>query len=112
MEPKAAGGAKAAPAIKVAADTTAAAAPADLIPPEQWAKATEAVKKVPDIVDVAEEPPLACFEDCAAWVKWLCAQQTITAKKLNEALEENEVKGSERSKVGKWHLLLMHTAGL
>ena len=52
------------------------------------------------------------FEDCAAWENWLCGHQAITVKKLHEALEENEIKGSERSKVGKCHLLLMHSAGV
>jgi hypothetical protein len=65
-----------------------------------------------DIVDDAEEPAVVSFEDCAAWEKWLCGHQTISVKKLAEALEENEIKGSERSKVGKCHLLLMHSAGL
>ena len=83
-----------------------------MIPPEQWAKATKQVKEVLDIVDDAEEPTVVSFEDCAAWEKWLCGHQTISVKKLAEALEENEIKGSERSKVGKCHLLLMHSAGL
>ena len=111
--PKTAPAAKAeASAAAAAAPPAAAAAPETLIPPEQWAKATKQVKEVLDIVDDAEEPTVVSFEDCAAWEKWLCSHQTISVKKLAEALEENEIKGSERSKVGKCHLLLMHSAGV
>ncbi len=83
---------KTAPAAKAEASTAAAAGPPaveagpeTLIPPEQWAKATKQVKEVLDIVDDTEEPTVESFEDCAAWEKWLCSHQTISAKKLAEA---------------------------
>ena len=70
------------------------------------------MKELLDIEEIKEEPPLTKLEETQAWILWAAAQQFVTAKSLNAALQENEIECNDRAKVGKLRRLLWFAVGL
>jgi hypothetical protein len=95
-----------------AASSPAAPTAEEGIPAAQWQKAAVTVKELLDIEEVKEEPPLTKLDETQAWILWVAAQQSVTVKGLNAALQENEIECKDRSKVGKLRRLLWFAVGL
>ena len=94
------------------APSSAATTAEEAIPAAQWQKAASTVKELLDIEEIKEEPPLTKLEETQAWILWAAAQQCVTAKSLNAALQENEIECKDRAKVGKLRRLLWFAVGL